>query len=216
MPKPNNAVPVQKVHILNTFSASSFHRLRFTAMTCPSHDSIGTWQPRRRRRRRRRRRISLENSWRKSSTNREVFPLMSHRRQADARSGAYSDPFADPFFGGGLDPISAMMQQQQQMMSNMNQMMGGMGGMFGGLGGMGMMGMAHPMLMNESTPRSRQQQPAPRPARASSGPIVEEPDAEPSAATHYRSGLDMNAPTLPSFRRSRRLYACSPACAPPP
>jgi hypothetical protein len=124
---------------------------------------------------------------------------MSHRRQADARPGAYSDPFADPFFGGGLDPIAAMMQQQQQMMSNMSQMMGGMGGMFGGLGGMGMMGMAHPMLMNESTPRSRQQQPAHRPSHASSGPIVEEPDAEPSAATHYRSGLDMTAPSLASF-----------------
>ena len=125
---------------------------------------------------------------------------MSHRRQADARSGAYSDPFADPFadpfFGGGADPIAAMMQQQQQMMLNMSQMMGGMGGMFGGLGGMGM---AHPMLMDESTPRSRQQQPAARPSRASSGPIVEEPDAEPSAANHYRGGLDMSAPSMSTF-----------------
>jgi hypothetical protein len=127
---------------------------------------------------------------------------MSQRRQADARSGAYSDPFADPFFGGGHDPIAAMMHQQEQMMSNMSRMMGGMGGMggmFGGFGGMDMMGMGHPMLMNVPVSRSRQQQPPPRSSRTSSGPIVEEPDEEPSAATQYRDSLDIAAPSMSSF-----------------
>lgn len=128
---------------------------------------------------------------------------MSHRRQAN--SGGYNDPFRDPFgdtfFGGGQDPFAAMMQQQEHMMMNMNRMMGGMLGGFGGFGsamGNGSMpGLGHSMLMNDVPPRSTQRLP-----QRSSGPIVEEPDAEPiTASSHDRSGLGAVAP-MSSFSSS--------------
>jgi hypothetical protein len=124
--------------------------------------------------------------------------VMSQRRQASTHLGGYSDPFADPFFGGGHDPFAAMMQQQEQMMANMNRVMGGMmGGMLGGFGGMDMMGMGHPMLTNDTTHRSRQPPPSRRP---SSGPIVEEPDSEPAdSASYSRSGINALAPSMSSF-----------------
>lgn len=113
-------------------------------------------------------------------------------------AGGYSDPFggpfADPFFGGGQDPFAAMMQRQERMMSNMNQMMSGMLGGFGGFGGFGAM-MDHPMLMNDMPSHSAEPS-SRRSSRASSGPIVEEPDSEPpSAALSHRGSSSFGGPS---------------------
>lgn len=130
---------------------------------------------------------------------------MSQRRQANlgGYNDPFRDPFGDPFFGGGQDPFAAMMQQQEHMMMNMNRMIGGMLGGFGGFGGaMGNgsnLGPGHSMLMNDASSRSTQR----LPARSSSGPIVEEPDSEPVAtSSHYRGGLDAQAPAMSSFSSS--------------
>jgi hypothetical protein len=116
---------------------------------------------------------------------------MSQRWQGDAQ------PFGDPFFGGGHDPFSAILHQQEQMMNSM------MGSMFGGFGGLSsMMGMGHPRLMSEPMARSSQSLPA-RSSRTSSGPIVEEPDSEPVASSNsYRGGYDISAPSMSSFSSS--------------